>query len=81
MEPAATVVEAIAAKFNRAGEASPAAPELVEAARYKTKIQLAMVFLIQDAFIIRLMWFRSVGAGGGDSLGKTRKRGGRCVRT
>jgi hypothetical protein len=33
MEPAATVVEAMAAKFNRAGEASPAAPELVEAAR------------------------------------------------
>lgn len=78
MEPAATVVEAIAAKFNRAGD--PAAPELVEAARYKTKIQSAMVFLIQDAFIIRLMWFRPVGAGGGDSLGKTRKRGGRRVR-
>jgi hypothetical protein len=55
MEPAATVVEAMAAKFNRAGEASPATPELVEAARYTTKIQSAPILFIQDAFAIRLM--------------------------
>jgi hypothetical protein len=35
MEPRARVVEAAAARFRRLGEASPAAPELVEAARYK----------------------------------------------
>lgn len=38
MEPTARVVEATAAKFIRAGEASAAAPELVEAARYTQNI-------------------------------------------